>query len=217
VIEDPRGVAARWPDVRVRTLATLAITVAETPWLTSRGELNEDEAVHAIALAGFFGHLNRIADAVGVSLDYPVRCEPPPVEPATPALRPAPTTRADLADLATTLAVRPATAQAIVAWRDHVFAREARVTPDQRAMIEHHVAGLLGQALDPANAGASELDTQLVELAERVTLAPWLLDERAYAALRASGFDDAGLFEVCVVASTAGMMSRIRVALAASR
>lgn len=202
----------------MRTLATLAITVAETPWLTSRGELTEEEAVHAIALAAFFGHLNRIADAVAVPLDYPVRCEPPPVAPAMPAWRRAPSTRSNLVDLATTLAVRPATARAIVAWRDHVFARDARVSHDQRAMIEHHVAGLLGHALDgPPKVRTQALDTQLVELAERVTLVPWLVDDRAYESLRASGFDDAAVFDVCVVASTAGMVSRILVALAASR
>jgi alkylhydroperoxidase family enzyme len=77
---------------------------------------------------------------------------------------------------------------------------------------------LLGHALDrPVKASGHAIDTQLVELAERVTLVPWLLDDRSYESLRASGFDDAAVFDVCVVASTAGMVSRIRVARAASR
>ena len=98
VIADPRAVAARWPDLRLRMLADLATLVTEAPWSLSgaildrahRAGLGEDDVLHVIALAAYFGHLNRIADAVAVPLDYQVRHQPPHAEPATPALEPSP-------------------------------------------------------------------------------------------------------------------------------
>src|SRR6185295_19034111 len=94
----PRAVAARWPEPRVRSLAELAATVTEAPWRLSRGVherardagLTDDDVLHAIALAAYFGHLNRIADAVAVPLDYDVRHVPPRAEPAVPPLLAAP-------------------------------------------------------------------------------------------------------------------------------
>jgi alkylhydroperoxidase family enzyme len=72
------------------------------------------------------------------------------------------------------------------------------------------VAAWLGDGTAPV----SDFDPDIRALAEMVTLAPWQLVDGSFAALRARGFDDAALFEVCVVASTAGVGSRIRVALA---
>jgi alkylhydroperoxidase family enzyme len=53
----------------------------------------------------------------------------------------------------------------------------------------------------------------LLELADRVTLAPWTFSEASYAPLRAAGLGDRDLFDACVVASAAGVCSRIEVAL----
>jgi hypothetical protein len=98
VLADPRAVAARWPAPRLRVLAELACTVTEAPWALSSGHrtraaaagLSDDELLHAVALSAFFGHLNRVADATGVALDYQVRYPPPAAEPATPPLARAP-------------------------------------------------------------------------------------------------------------------------------
>ena len=211
MIADPRAVAARWPEARVRILAELAVIVTETPWLPAPVTgLTDDEVLHAIALSAYFGHLNRIADAVGVPLDYTVRHLPPHAEAATPPLGSA--SRTVLANL-DRLAKRGPTALALVAWRDHVFERDAPLAHRQRAMIARHVGALLGHAVAGATP-TSSIDAELVELAEVVTLAPWKLGSSVFAPLRAAGYDDAALFDACVVASTAGVLSRITVALA---
>ncbi|MCB9562938.1 MAG: hypothetical protein H6708_21245 [Kofleriaceae bacterium] len=96
---DPRAVAARHPDPVTRTLADLACQVTEAPWALTPGHraraaavgLGDAAVLHAVVLSAYFGHLNRIADAVGIDLDYQVALEPPHAEPATPPYaRPAP-------------------------------------------------------------------------------------------------------------------------------
>jgi alkylhydroperoxidase family enzyme len=211
VIADARAVAARWPDARRRMLAELASVVAEAPWALSADHrarahaagLSDDELLHAIALAAFFGHLNRIADAVAVPLDYEVRHLPSHAEPATPALHPAPAPRRGTPPL--DLVSRPATAAALTAWRDYLVARDpANLT------IAAWVAGLVGDG-DPVPGD----DSALRRLVDTVTLAPWQLGDCAFAALRAVGYSDAALFDVCAAASSFGVFSRIRVALIA--
>lgn len=199
-------------------LAEIATVVTEAPWALSRDHrarshiagLSDDELLHAIALAAFFGHLNRIADAVAVPLDYEVRHRPPHAEPATPALPRAPALRHGGPALA--IDARPATAAALAAWREYILAR----APENRA-IAAWVAALLGDgAAVPDDAGPAPDDAPALRaLVEQVTLAPWRLDDDAFAPLRAAGRDDAAVFSVCAAASTFGVMSRIRVALIA--
>src|ERR1700760_4401934 len=61
---------------RQRALIELVRLVTATPWALSRehrarwSALGDDDLVHAIALSSYFGHLNRIADAVAIPLDY---------------------------------------------------------------------------------------------------------------------------------------------------
>jgi alkylhydroperoxidase family enzyme len=215
VIVDPRAVAARWPEARRRALAEIARGVTETPWALSRGDrdrahdagLSDDELLHAIALSSFFGHLNRIADVVGVPLDYEVHHRPPPAEPAVPPLQRAPAPLRGEPALA--IAARPATAAALASWRDYLVAREPNSLE-----IAGWVAALLGDS-DPGAAAASDGDPALRHLVEQVTLAPWQVDDAALAPLRAAGRDDAALFDACATASSFGVFSRIRVALVA--
>lgn len=214
MIADPRAVALRWEAPRLRALAALAVAATETPWaVPATPMLSDEERVHALALAAYFGHLNRIADAVAVPLDYAVAALPPQPEPATPPYLPA----ADTRDAALDLALRPATAEALDAWRAYVFdpARSSGITPAQRTAIQHHVARLLGHALDEREPEIRADDEPLLELAETVTLAPWrLLGGEPFAELRELGLDDRALFDACVVASTAGMLSRLALSLA---
>lgn len=218
MIADPRAVAARWLDPRQRMLSEIAMLVTEAPWTLSpehrarshAAGLSDDELLHAIALSAFFGHLNRIADAVAVPLDYEVHHRPPHAEPATPALPRAPTLRHGRPAIA--IEARPTTAAALAAWRDYILAR----APENHA-IAAWVAGLLGDG-DAASYGhgAAPPDAAALRgLVEQITLAPWQLDEAAFAPLRALGRDDAALFDLCAAASTFGVMSRIRVALIA--
>jgi alkylhydroperoxidase family enzyme len=217
VIADVRGVAMRWPDERPRMLAEIASVVTEVPWALSPDHhvrardagLSDDELLHAIALSSFFGHLNRIADAVGVALDYEVRHRPPHAEPATPPLHRAPARIRGTPVLA--IDARPATAAALAAWRDYVVARSP---------VSHQIAAWVAELLgdgdgdgdgDPVPGDESELR----RLVEQVTLAPWRLGDDSFAPLRGTGYDDAALFDACAAASAFGVFSRIRVALTA--
>jgi alkylhydroperoxidase family enzyme len=204
----------RWRDPRLAALAHVARGVTEAPSAFARPPtLTDDELLHAVALAAYFGHLNRIADAVGVPLDYPVAHEPPHAVPSVPALLPGRLPSGRTAKLS--IASRPATAEKVADWDAYVFERDTPLlSRERRARIARRVELLLGNRVEEL-APVDELDADLRALADRITLAPWQLDAATYAPLRARGFDDAALFDACVVASTAGVGGRIAVALAA--
>jgi len=218
VIADPSSLVGA--PTRMSALVQLAMLVTDEPWTLDTSHrsrwhaagLDDESILHAIALAAYFGHLNRIADAVAVPLDYDVVHVPPHADPTTPALAraPAPIASAPALDLAT----RPATAAALAEWRACVLDRDAPLSRAERLAITGRVADWLGDAADAEPADAP-LDPAIAALVETVTLAPWQLADGSFAALRAAGADDARLFDICVVASTAGVISRIRVALAA--
>src|SRR4051812_8425040 len=100
----------------MRTLAALARVVTEAPWTLSAADrataaaagLDEEALLHAVLLASFFGHVNRIADVVAVPLDYVIVHRPPAVEAAVPPLPAAPAVVDEWP--AIDLARRPATA-----------------------------------------------------------------------------------------------------------
>jgi len=229
VLREPHAVATRWHEPRIQMLAQLATTVTLEPWLLSASvlararaiELSDDDLLHAIALSSFFGHLNRIADATAVALDYAVQLAPLPPEPATPPLACAPHRVTGTAPLS--LESRPATAAALSTWRDYLLARDAR-----NAELEAFAAQLVGDGPpvagsiddsidDSTGAGAEPLDEQAArrQLAELVIRAPWRLGDVTFAPLRSLGYDDAAVFAVCAAASSFGAMARIRVALTA--
>jgi len=202
-------------------LGELVTTVTCAPWMLARAErdrahtagLSDDDILHAIVLSAYFGHLNRIADAVAVPLDYAVQRMPPPPDPSVPALPPS--TIAISGRPALELTRRPATAAALVAWRSYMFDRDAPLTRRSRTVIARWVALWLGDGgiSAPADLTVNPIDDALRELAELVTLAPWQLGEHSFDRLRASGYSDAQLFDAVAVASSTGMFSRITVAL----
>lgn len=232
VIEDPRGLAAWATDPITRALARLTVLVTEAPWTMSADELTQARAaglgdgaiLQAIALAAMFGHLNRIADAIGIELDYDVALEPSHAEPAT-RLYPIPA-QAEWPDPDGTgpleLASRPQAREALAAWRNHALDREAPLPRGARAVIAREVAALLGdaatvRALD--NAGSvGPLDEPLREFAAVVTLAPWRLGDATLVPLRAAGLaDDTSLFDAIATATACTTFSRLATALAALR
>jgi alkylhydroperoxidase family enzyme len=223
VIADPRAIGSHWPQPRTRALAELTITVTEAPAKLTRAHYNraidaglsDDDILQAVLLSAFFGHLNRIADAVAVPLDYQVRHQPPETDPTVPALPAA--TNAVVGKHLIDVAKRPATAAALADWRTYIFTRDAPLTRRQRTLIARWVALWLGDGgiSTPNDLTVNPIDDALRALAEQVTLAPWQLSNASFTALRAVGFDDAALFDVCATASSAGMFSRIEVALIA--
>src|ERR1700729_250454 len=81
------AIALHCHDARQRALVELVQLVTVTPWALDRAAharwlaagLTDDDVLHAIALSSYFGHLNRIADAVAVPLDYVVAIPGRPV------------------------------------------------------------------------------------------------------------------------------------------
>lgn len=77
-----------------RVIAGLARLVTEAPWTLCQADraraheagLDDDLILHVIVLSAFFGYLNRIADAVGIDLDYHVKHRPPAAVPDTPPM-----------------------------------------------------------------------------------------------------------------------------------
>ncbi len=219
MIDSPRGPITATP--RMSMLVVLATKVTEAPWTLARDDrerahtagLSDDDILQAIALSAYFGHLNRIADAVGVPLDFAVQRMPPATDPSVAAL--APSTVAVTGRPALELARRPATAAALSSWRSYMFDRDAPLTRRSRTVIARWVALWLGDGgiSAPADLTINPMDDALRELAELVTLAPWQLTDQSFMRLRDAGFEDAQLFDAIAVATSTGVFSRITVAL----
>jgi alkylhydroperoxidase family enzyme len=220
LIADPHLVATTWSDPKLRAIAAIAIQLAVAPWAMSRGllerghaaGLTDEHVVQIIYLGALFGHLNRIADAVAVPLDYAVQLEPPRADPTVPAL--AAPLQPIVGRPALDLSRRATTAAAIAEWRRYMFDRDAPLTRRQRTVIARWVAAWLGDGgiSPPGDLTVNPLDDALMQLSRIVTLAPWQLSAASFGALRAAGFDDAAVFDACATASTAGVLSRIEVA-----
>jgi uncharacterized peroxidase-related enzyme len=220
-VTTPRNIRAGTP--RMQRLAELAVLVTETPWTLSPMHrerahdvgLDDDDILHAIMLASHVGHMDRISDAVGMSLEYDVEIKPPHADPASPPLAAAP------APIIGRPAIdpnrRPAAMAAFAAWRGYMYERDAPLSRRQRTVIARWVALWLGDASisPPDDLTINPLDDALRELAQAVTLSPWMVSDATYATLRANGFDDAALFDACTVASSMTVFSRMTVALAA--
>lgn len=202
-------------------IAALARLVTEAPWTLRRDDLTRaraaglDEAsvLHVIVLSAFFGYLNRVADAVGIELDYEVAgMPPPPADATTPPLpRPESEERPDLgAARPLELAMRPGAAELFAGWRAHVMERDAPLSREERAAIAAVVADATGDT-----ATLLPLPPALRDYADLVARAPWRLGAEALAPLRALGLDDAALFDVIQVAAHQSFASRLAVALAA--
>lgn len=227
MIADPRALARSAPEPRTRVLAHLSCAVTEAPWALGPADLVQaravglvdEEILQVVLLASLFGHLNRVADAVGIELDYRVVHAPPAAVPATPPYpRPAPSQRPLLeGGRALELAMRPAAVEALAAWQHHALLRDAPLDRRQRALIRSTVAERLGDrsVADPI-APASALDEELVRAAEETTLTPWRLGAATVARLRSAGLpDDAAVFDALATAAACTAFSRIPVALAA--
>ena len=177
--------------------------------------LDDATVLHVIVLASFFGYLNRVADAVGIELDYEVTERPPaPDVTAPPWPRPEAHERPDpMAPRVLALAQRPGAVELWEAWRVHAMERDAPLGREHRALVAAVVADATGEAA--VVTASSELDRALATYADTIARAPWRLGAQALAPLRAHGLDDAALFDVIFVASTQSFASRLAIALAA--
>ncbi len=77
MVAEPRALAERADDPVTLALAQLTCVVTEAPWkLTPRDfararlvGLSDEAILQVVLLSSLFGHLNRVADAVGIDLD----------------------------------------------------------------------------------------------------------------------------------------------------
>jgi alkylhydroperoxidase family enzyme len=226
VIADARVPAA---GPRGRAIAGLARLVTEAPWTLCRDDLgrlraaglDDAEVLHVVALSSFFGYLNRVADAVGIELDYDVALTPPAADASVaPLARPE---RHECPDpdraRPLQLAQRPATAALADAWHVQVMERVAPLGRAHRRLVAAVVADATGDVAALRATGlpapSDEVGRALAAYADLVARAPWQLGAAALAPLRAAGLDDAALFDVIVTASYQSFASRLEVSLAA--
>lgn len=222
MVIDPHAVATRHPDPAIRAITALTIALTERPWALTAIDLEapraaglDDAAIlHVVLQASNFGHLNRIADAVGVAADYPDSFHAPHVEPATPPYL-LPFDPPAVARGPITLELRPAASEPYAAWQAYALDRDGHLDRRRRGVIARAVADRLGDLRPLGGLPADELDRALVELADLVALAPWRLGPAAYQPLRALGLaDDAQVFDAVATAASCTAFSRIAVALA---
>lgn len=216
-------------DPTSRVIAGLARLVTEAPWTLSRADLARahvaglsDEAVLiVIALSSAFNHLNRMADAVGIELDYEVVIQPPTAVAGTPPMLRAEPSQWPDPDAVRPLELswRPALAAVLADARAYVLERDTPLSMPQRQVIVRAVAERLGDAgtvrrllhIEPR----TEVDRTLERFADIATLTPWRLGVETLALLRSAGLDEPAMFDAMGVASFCNLVSRLDVALAA--
>jgi hypothetical protein len=226
VVENPRAVEA---DRTSRVIAGLARLVTEAPWTLERADLArardvglaDDVVLLIIAVSSAFNYLNRMADSIGIELDYDVVIRPPAAVPDTPAMaRAEPSAWPDPdAPRPLELSRKPALAAALADCRAYVMERDAPLSVPQRQLIARAVAERLGDAatvhrlmfVEPR----SEVDRTLERFADIATLAPWRLGAGTFEMLRAALHTDLAAFDAIAVAAFANLASRLDVALAA--
>lgn len=204
-------------------ITDLTIIVTTSPWTLSRAylqraytaSLSDEDMLHIVSLSSYFGHLNRIADVVAVPLDYEAKLAVPPINAAAQVWPNAP--KRLTGKPAIDPARRPATQTALSDWKGYIFHRDAPISRRARTLLARWVAMWLGDGgiSPPTDMTANPQDDVLRTFAEVVTLAPWTVDDDALAPLRAAGFDDAAIFDATATITSAGVFSRIEVALAA--
>ena len=204
-------------------IADLTIVVTTAPWTLSRAylqraytaSLSDEDILHVVCLSSYFGHLNRIADVVAVPLDYETKLPVPPINLAAQVWPSAP--KLLTGKPAIDPARRPTTQTALSDWKSYIFHRDAPIARRARTLLARWVAMWLGDGgiSPPTDLTANPQDDVLRTFAEVVTLAPWTVDDEALAPLRAAGFDDAAIFDATATITSAGVFSRIEVALAA--
>lgn len=226
MVENPRAVDA---DPTSRVIAGLVRLVTEAPWTLERADLSrtrgvglhDDAVLSLITVSALFNYLNRIADAVGIELDYDVLIQPPAAVPTTPArARAEPSAWPDPdATRPLELSRKPAVAAAMADCHTYVMERDAPLSIPQRQVIARAVAERLGDAatvrrllhVEPR----SEIDRTLERFADVATLAPWRLGAETIELLRPALRTDVAIFDAIAVTSFANLASRLDVALAA--
>lgn len=175
-----------------------------------------------VVQTAFFNHLNRVADGVGIELDYPTGLPAMARVDRAPLPRPerAAWPRPSSVPTRLSLEQRAATGEAFARWSDHVLERDAPLSRRDRAVVRRAVAGALCHeglfALLEFATPAGGREEALSTYADTLTRSPWRVDSSSLAPLRAAGLDDEALLDVIALTSFQNAASRIELALAAS-
>jgi hypothetical protein len=212
VVADPRT-AGDTP--RRKALVALAVGSAEAPWRLGPADLarardaglTDLEVVHAIALTGLFGHLNRIADAVEIDLDYEVIVGVPRA--ADQAPWPLADEILDAPRGALSIDLLEGAPAVLAAWREHVMTGDRPLPVEDRVSIVRLVARMLGDAAPPA----APLPPGVADIVRVGVTRPWALGEALMAAR--ARFEPGALFDIASATASATAWSRIDVALRA--
>lgn len=204
IIADPRAIEG--------PLARVAVVATERPWELRRadaGDLDDARLLQVVLLAGFFAHVNRMADAIAIELDYDVAIVTPHADEGVASWPRAPRVveGAPALDLG---ALRPAAAELLGAWERHALEREEPLSRRQRQVISAAAGACLGRG--PAPRPSDDVERALAAMAESLTLTPW---RSPVPDLRPILSDDAMIFDAVATASSAATFARIAVALSA--
>lgn len=234
LVQDPRG--GRLPP-RERALAGLAALLTEAPWTVVADDieralaagLSSETIAHLIAQVAYFNYLNRVADATGIEYDRDVVIAPPDVDAGKEPLPrqersswppPAPAPEEVLA------IARPHSAEAFVAWREHVLARDAPLSLIERRCLARVAADALADvasvdelepSIPPCRATLRGIvrAERLEAYAWQLTVAPWRVGRGDVDDLRGLGLDDAAILDAITVIAFQNAASRMRLGLAA--
>jgi len=223
VLDDPQALCTSWPDPRLRMLAELAHSVTTGPWTLSRKQLSraytaslsDEDVLHLVALAAYVGHVDRLSDRVDVPLDAERTLEPYRADTAAQVFSSAP--KLVVGRPAIDPSRRPVTQAALAEWRTYAFYRDTPISRRTRTLVARWVAMWLGDGgiSPPTDLTGNPHDDAFRAFAETITLAPWTVDDGTLAPLRDNGFDDAAILDATATITSAGVFSRIEVALAA--
>lgn len=207
----------------------LASLVTEAPWTLVRDDferarvagLSDATTTHVVVQAAWFSYLNRMADGLGIELDY--RSDLPAMKRLDREPLPRPERSAwPPAPIAShlSLSTRATTAAMFARFTEYMTARPAPLAVRDRDVIRRAAAIALCDATTAGELESAEpngdRERALASFATLATCAPWRLDSAALEPLRALGFDDSALLDAVAVTSYQNTASRIRLAIGLS-
>jgi alkylhydroperoxidase family enzyme len=220
-------------------MLAFAEKLSRSPWLVGdedrsalrRVGLDDRELLHVVLGCAIFNYLNRMADGLGIVLEYATELPPFEVpESARAAPPPTPSAEEPRASVASgedaptrlfdAISGNPAARDLVQAWRRHQLEATPRLSAHLRATIALEVSRLNGCAysascferrrieLGGSPANRSSGVESLLAHAERLTREPWTVREPHIVALRGAGLDDAAILQLTMLASYVNFENR---------
>jgi uncharacterized protein YciW len=230
---------------RQAAILTFADKLSRTPWLVGpqdaadlrRAGLGDLEALHAVLGCAHFNYFNRVADGLGIALDYErtlPAVESRPAgheaaakgEPAGAAASAGKKGWKTMEDVFAAMTPNPEARDLARKWRAHHLRETVSLGRAARLDIGAAIAGFCGARIPlgeyqadherpAAGGGSPPADSPFLAHALRLTGRPWTITEAHLDDLRRVGLDDRGLVELTTLASYLNFESRAAVGLEA--